>query len=505
MTTTKTSAPELLTLTFAKIAPHPHNPRRSVGDVADLAASIKTKGILEPVVVAPWPTDTDQKAPRSATHILIAGHRRLAGAKEAGLKSVPAFVRNDLDNIASQIEAMVVENLQRSDLTPVEEAHAYQELLDLKVPVKQIATTTGQTQARVRDRLKLTRIPETVQDLTHAGQITLTDALAFDEFKDDEEALAKLTEAVGTDDWAHTVNRVRRVKEDERRFADRVRTLEGKGVRFLTQDDLDALPRIETSAGTLSPSYKSLSVYMPGVDYVHEWSQDADVHAAKHAACPGHAAQAVPESRIVRYYCLTPDAHTPAAATSAATDTVGEAPAISPREAQRQREFEEQQKAREARRVDLDAAQRTRLDHLAAIVTAGPSDELATDCLRSALAQPGEDGYWGNGASEVITLVGSLVGIDVADVVTYGDGRTERVEAFWTQALADLSIGQLAVVLDVAFHAYEEDELANDRWDEPHPRAWFQRLVDVYGYTPSTFERDCFAAAAPADEDGDDQ
>ncbi|WP_394770364.1 ParB N-terminal domain-containing protein, partial [Klebsiella pneumoniae] len=76
----------------------------------------------------------------------MTGHRRAAAAKRAGLKTLPCVVRDDLDTEAKQIEAMLVENLQRSDLDPIEEGDAYQSLLDLNIPYKEIAETTGRAQ-----------------------------------------------------------------------------------------------------------------------------------------------------------------------------------------------------------------------------------------------------------------------------------------------------------------------------------------------------------------------
>lgn len=147
------------------ISPHPRNPRRDVGDVTDLAASIAAVGLLEPLVVAPWPNDlgptpdptcptcgatgkcrtpagTAAKAwhaPRQdlyadgvrVEYVVICGHRRLAAVLTAGAANVPVVVRDDLTTTAAQLEAMLVENLHRADLTPIEEARAYQALLDL--------------------------------------------------------------------------------------------------------------------------------------------------------------------------------------------------------------------------------------------------------------------------------------------------------------------------------------------------------------------------------------
>ena len=160
------------------VHPHPDNPRRDVGDVTDLAASIREKGLLEPIVVAHPPTDTTTGDLDPDALVLLAGHRRTAAARAAGLTEVPAIVRADLTTRAQQVETMIVENQHRADLSPVEEAEAFQLLLDLGETQPTIAARTGLPRRRVRDRLKLHKLPDTARDLVHTGQATITDALA---------------------------------------------------------------------------------------------------------------------------------------------------------------------------------------------------------------------------------------------------------------------------------------------------------------------------------------
>lgn len=146
----------------AQIKPHKNNPRRVVGDLDELAASIGEQGILEPLIVAPNGTGD--------TYVLIAGHRRLAAAKQAKAKTVPCLVRDDLTDPAVQLEAMLVENLQRADLTAVEEAQAYQQLLEFPGYTQpRIAKTTGRAIGTVRARLKLAQLPKPALSCSHAA------------------------------------------------------------------------------------------------------------------------------------------------------------------------------------------------------------------------------------------------------------------------------------------------------------------------------------------------
>ena len=115
------------------IDPHPDNPRKNIGDVNDLAASIKTNGLLTPLSVVP----------NGERYRGIAGHRRLAACKQAGIGAVPCFVLQ-LGPL-QQLEAMVTENCQREQLTVLEEADAIQGMLALGQPPP--ASRTGSAEA----------------------------------------------------------------------------------------------------------------------------------------------------------------------------------------------------------------------------------------------------------------------------------------------------------------------------------------------------------------------
>lgn len=160
------SAAVLLSLPVDRLTPHPDNVRRNVGDVTELAKSIAGTGVLEPLLVLPAGDD--------GCHLVVAGHRRLAAARKAGLSEVPAIVR-DL-TAAEVIEAMLVENLQRAEITPVEEARGYGRLIELDTKVTDIARKVGRSQPHVKGRLDLLTLPDQVLDLVDVGDVTLTEA-----------------------------------------------------------------------------------------------------------------------------------------------------------------------------------------------------------------------------------------------------------------------------------------------------------------------------------------
>lgn len=136
---------EITMVPVTQIDPHPHNPRRDLGDLTELARSIKAHGIRQGLLLVPQGEPEYEDAgpglglrPTWSRYTLVIGHRRHAAAAKAGLAAVPAVIDRDLSE-ADQIELMLLENIQRSDLSPIEEAEGYQQLLDLDVPVATIA------------------------------------------------------------------------------------------------------------------------------------------------------------------------------------------------------------------------------------------------------------------------------------------------------------------------------------------------------------------------------
>ena len=172
------------------IDPHPGNPRHDVGDVTELADSIRSQGIRQNLLLVPHP-DVQGR------YRVIIGHRRLAAARVAGLDTVPAVVDVTLTE-QHQLELMLVENLQRVDLTPVEEAEGYQAMLDLGVGAREISRRTGRSEKTVTGRLRLLTLPEPARAAVHQGQATLLDAAELIQFEDDPETQAELAGLLGT-------------------------------------------------------------------------------------------------------------------------------------------------------------------------------------------------------------------------------------------------------------------------------------------------------------------
>lgn len=130
-------------VSIAELAESPTNPRKTFGDLEQLAQSIKSVGLVSPLVVRRVGEQLE----------IVAGHRRFRAAKIAGLETVPAYVRELTDGQA--LELQLVENLRRSDLNPIEEAEGYEALRGRGLTVEQIAEKIGSSKATVYARLKL--------------------------------------------------------------------------------------------------------------------------------------------------------------------------------------------------------------------------------------------------------------------------------------------------------------------------------------------------------------
>lgn len=172
-----------------KLYPHPDNPRKDVGDVTELAESIKACGIMQNLTVVPKDTDT---------YTVIIGHRRLAASKAAGLERVPCVIA-DMDE-KEQISTMLLENMHRSDLTVYEQAQGFQMMMDFGESVESISEKTGFSQSTVRRRVKLLDLNKDKFYAAEQQGGTMEDYLKVAEIKDAKER-NKVTDAIGTSNF----------------------------------------------------------------------------------------------------------------------------------------------------------------------------------------------------------------------------------------------------------------------------------------------------------------
>lgn len=157
-----------LSIAVADIAPNPYQPRRQFdeAELAELADSIAEQGIIQPLIIV-----KTEKADTAQPYALIAGERRLRAAKRAGLANVPCIVREATRQ--QMIEWALVENIQRSDLNPLERALAYQQYMDrFSLTHAQVAQRLGQARTTVSNHLRLLDLPESCRELISQGTLT---------------------------------------------------------------------------------------------------------------------------------------------------------------------------------------------------------------------------------------------------------------------------------------------------------------------------------------------
>ncbi len=185
-------------LDINKLHAHPKNPRKNVGDVSELAESIKTSGIMQNLTVVPFESDiTGQRC--DDEYIVVIGHRRMAAAKAAGLQALPCIIKEMTES--EQLATMLAENIQRSELSPVEQAQGIQMMLDIGESVKDIGEKTGFSESTVRRRMKLLEMDcEKLIESEKRGA-TLSDYEKLNEIEDIEQRNSVL-ESIGTNNFA---------------------------------------------------------------------------------------------------------------------------------------------------------------------------------------------------------------------------------------------------------------------------------------------------------------
>ncbi len=181
----------LVELAIADIRPNPYQPRRDVDEaaLAELTASIKQAGLLQPVVVRQAPGAT------KPSFELIAGERRLRACQALGWEKIPA-VQREVDD-RTVLTLALVENLQRDDLSPVDEARGYERLIaEFSLTQQEVAAAVGHDRSTVANALRLLKLPAAVLALVHEGGLSVGHARALLALEDARVATALAREAV---------------------------------------------------------------------------------------------------------------------------------------------------------------------------------------------------------------------------------------------------------------------------------------------------------------------
>lgn len=168
---------ELLTLPMDELNVDPENPRESVGDVQELADSIRETGLLQPIVARRVHEVDDSGLCERDRFVVVAGHRRLAAVQLLGWDSVPCVVREEMEP-DEVLAAMLVENGQRANLDPIEEARAYRKLKEQHgLTDMELGKRVGKTQTVVSARLALLSLTRGEQESVRTGQMLIRDGI----------------------------------------------------------------------------------------------------------------------------------------------------------------------------------------------------------------------------------------------------------------------------------------------------------------------------------------
>lgn len=169
-----------------KVRPNPQQPRHDFDDegLKELSKSIRKYGVLQPLLVSK--VEEESSRGMNVYYQLIAGERRLRGAKQAGLPHVPVIIRDDLDEPRASLEVALIENLQRTDLNPVEEAEAYDRLSrEFGLTQKEIAEKVSKSREVVANAIRLLGLPKDIRETLRSGKLSRAHARALLAFSDE--------------------------------------------------------------------------------------------------------------------------------------------------------------------------------------------------------------------------------------------------------------------------------------------------------------------------------
>ena len=183
---TETPKEEIIKVKIDELRSNPYQPRKVFDEKAleELASSIKEHGVFQPIII--------KKSIKG--YEIIAGERRVKASKLAGLKEIPAIVREFSDN--EMMEIALLENLQRENLSAIEEANAYKNLLEsLKLTQEQLAERIGKSRSHITNMIGLLTLPKVTQDLINKKEISMGHARVLSKLKD-ENQINELTDRI---------------------------------------------------------------------------------------------------------------------------------------------------------------------------------------------------------------------------------------------------------------------------------------------------------------------
>ncbi|MFV0533755.1 MAG: ParB/RepB/Spo0J family partition protein [Cumulibacter sp.] len=235
------------------------NTRADLGNLGELSASIAASGVLEPLVVARADEAT----------VILAGHRRAAAAIAAGVQRVPVIYRDDLAADIEQLTVVLSENLHRRGLSDVEVITAVQQMIELGESGASIARRTGISKTRTTRLARVARSTDEVRQAVSEHDLTLDQALALDEVKDDPEELAALVDVVDQPgQFDALARRYRAEKKIAKDITDALATYAEEGITAYAEDAVDRPDSVRLTD-------------------IYGWGQSAQERVDAHAECSG--------------------------------------------------------------------------------------------------------------------------------------------------------------------------------------------------------------------------
>lgn len=224
----------IVNLPIDKLEPHPDNPRKSLGDLTDLANSIRQSGLMQNLTVVPAPG-------KPGEYRVVIGHRRLAAAKMAGLTELPCSIEPNMSE-TMQIATMLAENMQRNALTVADQVGGVQMMMDLGESAKAIAEKTGLSSETVRRRMRLADLQMDKLKTAEARGATIDDLLRIAKIEDTEQR-EQLMNAAGTENFGAECKRAENAQRAKKALEDNRATIE-QWAKIITREEFNADQRM---------------------------------------------------------------------------------------------------------------------------------------------------------------------------------------------------------------------------------------------------------------------
>ena len=223
---------DIVNLRIEDVYPNPDNPRKNLGDLTEMAESIKKNGIMQNLTVVPGhKQDGKEWSPEGYT--LIIGHRRRAAAELAGVKELPCRIVTDMDE-KTQFSTMLEENMQRNDLTIIEQANGFQMMLDLGETVDSIVEKTGFSKSTVHHRLNIAKLDQKVLKKKQEDdyfQLNIKDLQALEQIKSIKTRNRVLSEASDSRQLIWKAQQEAKEEKKEEVFKELIEKLEALGIK----------------------------------------------------------------------------------------------------------------------------------------------------------------------------------------------------------------------------------------------------------------------------------